>query len=249
MDLAIPTITRFDHLERCVQSAMAGILRPDNIYIMDNSEGGQLRQETSWTEDYDNLTIYIPGQNLGVAAAWNFFLTERPVAARPCIISNDDVVLGRADIADFALALEQDPDAGIFYPDEHKGNEYSLFLLQDSAYRALGAFDEQFWPAYYEDSDYERRRTLAGVRAHRIPGLTFTHYGSATMKAMHDGELCVHHRQFDANTRRYVKKWGGLPSEEVYPRPYDTPLNVTVTHQATTRREDVHAWRDWDWSN
>lgn len=204
--LGIPTITRFDLLERCIDSALSGTVRPDAV-VVDNSAGKCPRRP--------DVTYLVPNRNLGVAAAWN--LIAHHAGQADLIISNDDIVFAPDTTQRMLEVAERDPRAGIVSPIE--GQRFCLFWLRRQAYADVGPFDESFWPAYFEDNDYHRRLTLAGWSS-PVALSAVEHAHSATMRDANAQAIELHHARFRACARRYTRKWGGMPGVETLERPY-----------------------------
>lgn len=204
--LCIPTLNRFDLLERCIDSALAGSVPPDYILVVDNSGGD--------CPPIPGARVVLGRQPQGVAKAWNDAVTQ---IGDDCIIANDDILFARDTIALLLDMAERSPRAGIVSAIE--GQRFSLFWLRYAAYRDVGPFDEQFSPAYFEDNDYHRRTMLAGWES-PIALSAVVHATSSTMQVIPQREREIHHQQFRQNRARYIAKWGGPPHEEIYTTPY-----------------------------
>lgn len=202
--LGIPTLTRFDLLERCIDSALAGTVAPDRVVVVDNSAGACPRRP--------DCTYLVPSRNLGVAGGWN--LIAKHAAGADLILANDDTLFAPDTIAKMLEVATSNPRAGIVSPIE--GQRFSLFYLRRSAYQEVGPFDESFWPAYFEDNDYHRRLTLAGWES-PVAFSAVEHAHSATMQEASEADLVLHHARFRANARRYALKWGGPVGQETRP--------------------------------
>jgi glycosyltransferase involved in cell wall biosynthesis len=234
--LGVPVLSRYDLLDRLISSAEDGVVKPHRYLIVDN--GGRLNPHSPSiaraVERGAVVSILSPGTNLGVAASWNAILREgHPHYA--VVISNDDIVLGpktlewlyskdTIDRHDFLIA-EGGPHA----------NGWCLFLQAPSCVEKVGFYDENFHPAYYEDTDYHRRLELAGIEPFRLP-TDHTHEGWATLKQEGDGGpiRAGQHKNF----QYYVEKWGGPPGEETFSKPFDG----RETPSPTPARNDV--WVD-----
>lgn len=205
--LGIPTLNRFDLLVPCVASAYAGSVPPDRVLIIDNSGGA--------CPPIANAEIITGRQPQSVARAWNDAVSR---AGTDLILSNDDIAFAPDTIAQLLAVAAAQPRAGIV--SAIAGQRFSLFWLRYAAFLDVGPFDEQFWPAYFEDNDYHRRLALAGWASPVAPSLV-GHVTSATLAAARPAEQAAHHDRFRANRRRYLAKWGGLPGEETFTAPYD----------------------------
>lgn len=215
--LGIPSLNNFDLLQQCVDSALAGDLPPDVVYVTDNSEG---KYPEGWQKRYENrVMVHRADRNYGVARSWNIMVSiALGRDARWIILSNDDITFAPDTIATLVAVAEGDGRAGIVSPIE--GQRFACFLLNPQAYREVGPFDEVFHPAYFEDNDYHRRLTLAGWESPVAPS-ALGHVGSATYQAKSPAEQAAHHAMFARNQRKYLAKWGGLPGQERYTEPYD----------------------------
>src|SRR4029077_16740459 len=72
------------------------------------------------------------------------------------IISNDDVTFRRETFAEMAGALE----AGDLFVN---AGGWALFGQRPELAERIGFYDELFFPAYYEDTDYYVRMVEAGI--------------------------------------------------------------------------------------
>ena len=205
--LGIPTLSRFDLLEQCIDSALAGTVAPDAVVVVDNSAGHCPRRA--------DVTYLVPDHNVGVAAGWNLIAAHSGDA--DLLICNDDVVLERDTLALLLEVAAADDRAGIVSPIE--GQRFCCFYLRRAAYQDVGPFDESFWPAYFEDNDYHRRLTLANW-ASPIALSAVEHAHSATMQREDPASMQLHHARFRSNARRYARKWGGAVGQETVTEPY-----------------------------
>ena len=91
------------------------------------------------------------------------------------------------------------------------------FILSADAYQKTGAFDEKFFPAYYEDNDYFRRMSIAEVPMIFNGMLNPVVYRNS-MTIAKDQTL---NNNFEANRQYYISKWGGLPAQETFGTPFN----------------------------
>lgn len=192
MILGVPTLCRYELLDRLIASALAGTRVPDEILVIDN--GGTYEAKDS------RVRVLYSGENLGVAASWN-----RLLRAGASIISNDDVVFASRTFEELSRALE----SGTLFVN---GLGWALFGQRPEVVEKIGFYDERFFPAYYEDDDYEVRLIDAGI-ATRIPVLTqpVEHVGWASSRR-EDGELrdpAEHNAIFQKSCQTFKDKWGG----------------------------------------
>lgn len=85
-------------------------------------------------------------------------------------------------------------------------------LLRRSALDVTGAFDESFYPAYYEDVDLCVRLRAAGWHVRYIPGARGIHHESASI----DGRSAAYYRMIHTGRLRFATKV--LPPRELVAR-------------------------------
>lgn len=233
--LAIPTLNRLDRLLVMLESVAASTRQPDRVLIVNN--GGQidnalrldlLRQFT--------LDVYTPNANLGVAGSVNFAMRNVP-AGWYFLHANDDIEYAPECIGRMALAAETHDDAPRFYvPDHGVGSAFTTFLIPASFMTMVGYFDEQFFPAYFEDNDLGLRMNKFGIERVIVKDAAYVHHTSSTRlaDAQDPAKMAQHHANFVANEQRYFTKWGGLPDHERY----DVPYNGTRGHS----QANFHLW-------
>lgn len=219
--LAVPTLKRYDLLAGLlVPSAERGTRPPDQYYIVDN--GGGLNP-AAYGLPTVKTTVYRPGRNLGVSASWNHVLTTvAPKDDSECVImACDDMDLYGNTVEAMVAAAEAHPEAGFFWPQRNAHTMFGVYLLRRWCFDRVGPFDENFYPAYFEDNDYCYRLKLDGVPLMEVPGCGMNHVGSATLAAYNASELAEHHSRFDACRSYYSRKWGGEPHREVFTKPFN----------------------------
>jgi GT2 family glycosyltransferase len=209
--LGIPTLNRFDWLQKCITSAVRGSVAPDRVIVIDNSCGA--------CPQLAGVEIITPAYNLGVAASWNRIVQACGVDDL-LIISNDDILFAPDSIETMLRRAESQPAAGTISAID--GQKFSLFYLNWWCYQAVGPFDEAFYPAYFEDNDYVQRMAMAGYQA--ISAVSAVeHGGSQTRAAMDEETLERSHQQFRKNAALFIAKWGNLPHEGAL---YEVPFGV-----------------------
>ena len=218
--LCITTLNQYHMCNLCIDSAESGTLKPDKYIIIDNG----LTYNT--IHEYEDKKIVIkPEGNLGVARSWNKFVREfSDNDNNILIISNDDVEFYPDCIEKMVNAYYDNIDnltIGIFGANDNPGNLYSCFILNKGVYSRVGEFDETFFPAYYEDCDYNYRMKLLGINTLMVEGCNYIHHHSATLKAYNDEQLQNHHKTFTNNKNYFISKWGGDIGYETFIKPFN----------------------------
>lgn len=211
--VCIPTLKRYDLLWNVIDSANKGTMKPDRFFIIDN--GGKFEHRGD-----KNVFVFSPGGNLGVAKSWNVFISNVPEYR---IICNDDIEFYEDTIE---LLIKNYDENFILYPEGvPSANSFSCFLIPNKIPKTIGMFDEEISPgyAYFEDNDYHRRMKFAGFDIKGIKDARLNHANSSTLKSYNFQEEQLHHILFRRARQNYIKKWGGLPGEEIYSEPYELP--------------------------
>ena len=182
-----------------------------------------------------NASFYVKdnwNENVGVAVAWNEFI-DRAIEddVDLLFICNDDLTFKKNAVQETVEAWKNRPNDCVillsapldvekeFIPG---GSAFCAFAFNPKeALDKIGYFDaDNFYPAYFEDSDYLRRIELSEYRQYHHGAFRVFHEGSVTQFWNGGDDRTVSHEQFRANQNRYIMKWGGLPNDELYTKPF-----------------------------
>jgi glycosyltransferase involved in cell wall biosynthesis len=189
--VGIPTLSRYDLLDKCLGAIEVSTLQPSKIIVIDN--GGNYSTANPLVE------VIKPGRNLGVAASWN--LIHRMALSVPTIILNDDIVPS----PELFERLLNDPREMTL------ACGWAAFKQNPKVWETVGEYDESFFPAYYEDADYYRRICESGIAWNNIGPCGSAHGESQTKHAMTDAERDALDRAVDLNRAYFESKWAGKP--------------------------------------
>jgi len=222
--LCIPTVTQYDLCIKEIRSAENGTVKPDKYVIIDNGGTFAKHLESADLSCFiiDKLDVINPEKNLGCASSWNVFLKNY---SGMLIIANDDLTFELDAIEGLVKCYSENkdnPEVGmITLKGINASSHYCCFVVTKSAIEKIGYFDEEFYPAYYEDCDYDYRLKLAELSTICSEKGIYNHVGSATHKALTPEQLEQHHITFKKNRSYYESKWGG----EIYKETFKTPFN------------------------
>jgi GT2 family glycosyltransferase len=205
MKLGIPTLVCYDLLEKALASAELGTEKPTEYVIVDNGT----RLFESGIQLPPNTRVIQPKRNIGVAAAWNLLLDD--AGDDPIVISNDDVLLGRYTFEEMHADLKRSPFAC---------SGWALFGQTPECTREVGFYDENFWPAYYEDADYGVRLARAGIRKVWNVSEPVNHAGCWTT-ANRLGDPAWLREGVQRCGAYFEHKWGAMPGAELYEKPFN----------------------------
>lgn len=187
------------------------------------NNGQQSLHELRFPEFVKGVGEEVNETNFGCAGGWNQcmdFAFNRKELESVFIVGND-IEFHMGDLARMEKAVTDFPEADFIF-----GNHsFSNFVVKRSGFDKLGWFDENFYPAYWEDSDAWMRITRnKSIKTIHATGLHTKHEGSATIKS--DSTLRSQNGiTFETNRRHYYEKWG---QHEEYEHPFNnpnTPLN------------------------
>ena len=148
--LVVPTLTRHDLLGQMLGTVDETVSR---LVVIDNSGRGVELPNGPW----ERVDVFAMPANFGVAASWN--LAIRMGHRHPWVmVCSDDVMwpegaMGRMvdDSAEDRLVLSS------AWP------HWCAFTIGMGVVAKVGLFDEGYFPAYFEDTEYERRAERVGV--------------------------------------------------------------------------------------
>jgi GT2 family glycosyltransferase len=152
-----------------------------------------------------NSRYFAYGVNRGVSRSWNEGLhASFDDGNEATLLVNDDLFFyegGFDAFADFVLSERRrvphfgticafgldtgtagPVGAGKFYQRPHWQGA-ACIAVGERAIEAIGYFDQNFWPAYFEDADYFRRLDLSGIPALWDERILLEHNRSQTVRA------------------------------------------------------------------
>jgi len=129
----------------------------DNLLIIDNSNSYQMPSNLKVHENLKNTKCQVLNMpaNMGVAGSWNLGIKCFPHAPYWLISSNDNHWMpgGLKEMSELSA-----PDKLVM-----SNQAWNGFSLGSDIVKKIGLFDENFYPAYSEDSDYMLRIQYAGL--------------------------------------------------------------------------------------
>jgi GT2 family glycosyltransferase len=194
--IGIPTYNRFDLLLPAMLYYKIDFPNTEK-FIVDNGNQNIL--------EFIDAKIIRNNKNLGVAASWNQLCSAIFENHEYAIILNDDIYLGKTEWQIENLLKHYKSDIYVSEMD------WSAFILPKKVFDEIGKFDENFFPAYFEDNDYEYRLKLKNKEILKIPFLN-----PLVFRASKTIEKDTKLNEFQKNKEYYIKKWGGTPGNEKY---------------------------------
>jgi GT2 family glycosyltransferase len=210
----IPTLNCLHFTKQAVQSISARC--GDRIYVIDN---GSSDGTPDWLHNHTSVDLTAFKDNRGVAHAWNLGLRKAfSEGFDRALVMNNDIVLA----ADTVQALERGlkRHGGIvsahtvaamsaMYLIERRNTyglpvDYACFMLEAATFERVGPFDEAFWPAYFEDQDFDCRAESIGIPRGYIGDAVAVHFVSQTLAG---GHVPKHAEYFEKNRKLFLSRW------------------------------------------
>lgn len=162
--------------------------------------------------------------NKGVAASWNLGIDKmRADDTDWLIIVSAAMRFGEAGCQDM---IDQLAITNSLIVECELGHNWHLIAIKREVIENVGKFDENFYPAYWEDTDYSYRVNLA------YPGIHGSRWTKIFVDVVNTG--WTHGVTFakvvvdSAKLQNYlIRKWGGLQHEFKFKIPFNDP-NKTI---------------------
>lgn len=198
--VVIPTINRADLLNEALEKYFEDF-KETHIAICDNGKQDIITRE-------ENFMIYRPENNLGVSASWNMLIDYADkINATHVLVLNDDIYLGRTE-HEVKMIIKNNPSADFI----NSFQNWCSFILKIDMWKKAGKFDEEFYPAYFEDNSFDYKMTLVNAEKSWTSFLDPIVYRNS-MTIAKDPSL---NQRFAQNRQLYIDMWGGIPTEEKY---------------------------------
>ena len=219
----IPTYNQIRRLPRCLDSIIQyTTIMKYEIVIIDNNPplmAGVIGQYISRQRDVPFTVFHCPG-NAGVARSWNMGIRYGFACDGEFVICVNDDIYFRPDAVNRLVQFSRDnADYGLVTTPRFG---FQSFLIKEWCWDKVGAFDEAFWPAYFEDNDYIRRMELLGIKWGDAPKEYEYASGEGSRTINTDAGFRQRMAQvlFPRNREYYIAKWGGEPGKEKYIYPF-----------------------------
>ena len=245
--MGIPILNRGDMLLRLFNSIDYPI---EKVHIIANKTTPNLDNSVKTAIDtlrtfsnplVENIEIYEPPEpliNLGVAGSWNKIILSNPQTPYWMLVGNDIQFEPGSLKALHELTLECLKTHCLITTTK----AYSCFTLTPLSIQLVGTFDENIYPAYLEDCDYNYRlRLMNGLRIDSEISVIHgeePHWSSTTINSnseYRERNNFTHNQNFIY----YRSKWGGDNGKETFLYPFNNSENK------------INEWKDqyhrWAW--
>lgn len=205
--LGITTCNQIDHYEKLINSINFPI-KTVSVLVNSNLEYFDQVRKVSKTSFVGEFEFSFCPQNMGCGPSWNYHIKHYP-SEDYWVLCSDDVQLGKNDL--FQIQCLMKSYDGAF---GDKDCEYILFALNRNMIRNVGLFDENIYPACYEDNDYRKRISLSNVKTCHFD-ITALHndqpagspHGCGTASRLSEEKLREYQNRVQMNGEYFERKW------------------------------------------
>ncbi len=217
INLCVTVTRRQDLLPGCLQSAFAGTLLPDRVYLIDQAWRPDLLEPAIPFIKCPVEIIDLYEKRGCEGSAVNWYLNH---VSEQRVIAHEDVVFAPDSLAKFVAA------EGDFLIDSSLG----VMSYRDRCWQLAGWYDTAISPNFftYVDVDYEDRLAQFGIHP-TVVTTGVQHLCNGTRKALAGKELDDYNQRVRIAATNYEKKWN---------RPV-TPGGHTIGRGAWRR---THMW-------
>jgi hypothetical protein len=225
-----------------------------NFVIINNNGRGELDGELDEIANKPHLWIgkihiCTPPGNIGCSGAWNLIIKSFLMSPY-WVIANHDVCFEPGFLEEM-VNKAQDPEVGMVHggPGDRGDGMYDLFLIKDWVVQEFGLFDENFYPGYDEDVDYNVRLSKNPPKRILSVGVPYRHgdddyatSGSQTWRVDESLKPKLYAAREMNESEYMVEKWGPNWPTSTYPHPFnDTnlPLSATTFNLEFARRKHL----------
>ena len=217
-------------------------MEPYILILIDNNSNKETRKKLAYFKELENVIYIENDSNIGVASSWNMGckIAFEQKTIEKVLIANNDILFHPycidamvriinnekyALLSSFDVARDLDKPKDIFKyknplkPYEVDAPDFSNFMIKRETWEKIGAFDNKFYPAYFEDNDYHYRIRLQNKRGVKTTTALHYHYGSRTVHENPDVGS-VSNAMYLQNEEYFVQKWGGKPGLEKHKTPF-----------------------------
>jgi GT2 family glycosyltransferase len=244
--LGVPILNRGDLLLDLVNSIDYPV---EKLAIVQNGQEQDVvdaieKVKTGINSHVKSVYVSVPFRNIGCGPSWNHIIKSFPEASL-WIISNNDMIFSPGDLERCYTTHVQNPNAFLM------AIGFALFGITPHVVQECGLFDENIYPAYFEDNDYQARLSISNVEKIDVPSTVVRQEGSFTIRSNPFYES-ANVGSYRMNELYYFKKWGVnqvQPDGSVgFKSPYDDPNKSLGAWEYDSKRRSVQNqyWNNMD---
>jgi len=225
--MLIPVTTQAERLKRLV----SGIADKTKLIIVHNYNHPRTIEVGRECEKEGAEIVPFLGDNRGSCESWNIGLRKMDTTSAKFVIifsPGTQFPKGADQFVNGVLDAEKN-NPKIFYG--IAGDGFHSVCITKKLREAIGLFDENLYPAYRDDADWQRRGSLLGSR---FSVTRFEIEKELTLTTgVRNNHIFAHYwANLTAQIQYYIKKWGGDVGLETFDLPFgDKPLSYWIPNQ------------------
>lgn len=232
-------------LRKLLRTATTTSSEEVQFFIFRHTEIPQVVETCNMASQMYGAIHYPHGVNRGVARSWNDgLIAMRTSGCDVMVICNDDIYFSPGDLDTLAAVARKNRNKYIIqcagwhdsYDAPIGDHGMACCVIQPIMVEVVGYFDENFFPAYNEDTDYAYRAQSAELEAVMVPDTMIHHIGSAAIRTdeqLRNQNYLTHGR----NDQYWQRKWNCPKGQHGFYHPFNDP----TLHPWLIRKEDRHA--------
>ena len=225
--LCVLTLLRFDLLKRLIDCIDYPV---NNVVIL--FQGPVSKDKINFTNVFVKKFIFISSSmNVGVSRGWNYFLKHYPSSY--WLITGDDCFFEPSTLEHIAKYMSIPSSLeNVFCGLKIKNRNdvpagFNTFVITKLLLQNVGLFDENIYPAYYEDNDLWHRIQLTKQKVATIDGAYINSgdnklTGSCTINSVHPLYRAKMDKCYKRNEKYYNTKWN-IGNNSQFKHPFNNP--------------------------
>jgi hypothetical protein len=217
--IGVPIVNGVHWLERLINSIDYPV---KELCIINNNGRDQITNDLNILCDkkydfIDKIRILNMPSNIGVVASWNLIIKSY-IMSSYWLFCNNDISFTPGFLKSTVEESLQDETLGVISSASEESDSahisFACFLIKDWVIDKCGLFDENFYPAYYEDIDYylklkknNIKTKSLDIRIYHGDGLGYES-GSQTLKSEADDVYQKINKACCINQEYIFKVWG-----------------------------------------
>ena len=236
-------LIRVDLLKRLINSVDYPV---DSFIILLQSPALQLDLNEIKNVNIKKFVIINASFNIGVGRGWNYIIRNFP--ADYWIIAGDDTYFEGGSLKKIAECMTvPECNENVYIEFNLKTNNsdevipagYATFILTNKIHDKVGLFDENIYPAYFEDDDYRKRVERSGEKYCILQDVYIRHghgntEASLTLHSVDSNYKQKMNRCFCINEKYFNEKWKSKDLSNAYLHPFNNnkyQLNQIISHR------------------
>lgn len=223
-DVIVLSWNRRDLTKSFVESFLSSTITPTRLIIIDNDSSDNTPEHLESLRDTDNckFQVILNKENIGFVRGMNqgIAFSDAPYVC----LANNDLIFNKGWLEEIINIFEKYPEVGLLSPNSNNlgapkpaPDEKGVFaelpfvvgfcmVIKREVIDKVGALSDEFYPMFFEDSDYSLKAVKAGYRIGVARGSFVWHEEHASWETQAREKEAI----FRKNRDTFNKKWGKI---------------------------------------